>query len=68
MIKKYLKLFLSETSEPFDNKYGWNGAQMILGQSILSVDKKSKLNATVSQSLNIIHCWNFFFFFSKTES
>jgi hypothetical protein len=26
MIKKYLKLFLSETSEPFDNKYGWNGA------------------------------------------
>ena len=68
MIKKYLKLFLSETSEPFDNKYGWNGAQMILGQKYSECRSKIQVECHCIAKFKHNTLGKRKYIFSKTES
>jgi hypothetical protein len=45
---------LSETTEPFDSKLGWNDPWMVLYQmSVICVNWKSKMAATTGHNFSI---------------
>jgi hypothetical protein len=50
--KTYLKLFISETIEPFETKLGWNVLLTVLCKmSVFCADQKSKKSVTARFSL-----------------